>query len=436
MTAGLLMGLLAGLSMGSIAKADPESLTDAWHKAEASDPLLAASASETAAAAAERRAAQAARFPTITASGSVSRLSQSPALAFDTGGGVFRSPALFAGDRMRLGSIEMQVPLFTGGRLSAGIAAARAGESAASALQAGTAADLRLAVAKAYVDVLRAERGLQTATAAVSSLQAHRHDVAALVERELAPLSDRLAADVSLAHAEEGRLAAEHGLALARAAYNRAVGEPQDREVVLSPNLPEAGTAAMAAERSLGELLAAAQQSRPELAALRARNDQLDAAADAESRRRLPQVVLTGGWQHLGSQLLDRQDYSQVGIGVQWQLFDAGGTRERTAALRLAATAAARRADDARSGIELQVRGAWMAVRDATARLAVATAAVAEAVENERQSRELYGAGLAANTQVLDALRLLTGARADRDTAEFDQALSRLTLAHAVGVLR
>ena len=409
-----------------------ETLADAWRMANAANAGLAASASDAAAATAERRAAEAGRLPSLVASGSLMRLSQSPALAFDTGAGVFRSPPLFAGDEMRMGSIEMRLPLFTSGRLSAGIAAARAGEQAATALQTGASADLRLAVAQAYVEVLRADRGLAAATAAVASLRGHHDDVAAMVGRELVPMSDLLAAKVSLAHAEQEHLAAEHAVELARATYNRLLGEPQERAVELSGALPGVD---LAEETPLAELVTTAVRSRAELHALEARSGQLESAAAAESRKLLPQVVLSGGWQHVGSQLLDRQDYAQVGIGVQWQLFDAGATRQHAAALRLAATANSQRAREARSNVEWQVRSAWSGVREATARQQLAKAALAQATENERQSRELYGAGLANNTQVLDAIRLRTSAQADHDSAEFDLALSRYQLAHAVGTL-
>lgn len=423
--------LLTG-SLGVAPAQAAETLADAWRLAIAANPGLAASSTDTAAAMAERRAAEAGRLPTLTASGSVMRLSQSPALAFDTGAGVFRSPPLFAGDEMRMGGIEMRLPLFTGGRLSAGIAAARAGEQAASASQTSAAADLRLAVAEAYVAVLRAERELQAAKAGVTSLQGHHDDVAAMVGRELMPMSDLLAAKVSLAHGQQTRLAAEHSLALAQANYNRLLGEPQERAVELAPIVP---TTAETADIPLAELVATALRTRPELQALAARSEQLQSAASAESRKRLPQVVLSGGWQHLGSQLLDRQDYAQVGIGVQWQLFDAGATRQHAAALQFAATANTQRAADARSGVEWQVRRAWSSIRDAGARQQFAAAALNQAVENERQSRELYGSGLATNTQVLDAIRLRTSAQADRDNAEFELVLSQYQLAHAVGHL-
>ena len=424
--------LLVAASLSVAPGQAAESLSDAWRLAAAANPSLAASASDTAAATAERRAVEAGRLPTLVASGSLMRLSQSPALAFDTGAGVFRSPPLFAGDEMRMGSIEMRLPLFTGGRLSAGIAAARAGEQAATAAQTGAAADLRLTVARAYVSVLRAERGLKANTASVASLQAHQSDVDAMVGRELVPMSDLLAAKVSLAHAQQAQLAAEHALALARADYNRLLGEPQERAVELLSALPDAS---LAADAPLAELVSSAVRTRPELQALTARSGQLQSAASAESRKRLPQVMLTGGWQHVGSQLLDRQDYAQVGIGVQWQLFDAGATRQQAAALRHAAHANTQRTAEARGAVEWQVRSAWSGTREAAARLQLATAALAAANENERQSRELYGAGLATNTQVLDAIRLRTGAQADHDSAEFDLALARYQLAHAVGTL-
>ena len=359
-------------------------------------------------------------------------MSASPALAFSTPDFAFRSPPLFADDELRLGSVELRLPLFTGGRLTAGIQAARAAERAADALHTSAGADLRLAVAAAYVEVLRAVRSHATAEATVAGLASHHRDVTAMVEQDLVPMSDLLAAKVSLAHAEQQRLTASHTAALALAAYNRQLGEPQDRVVNLEAILP----ASLVSEAvPLTELIKTAVAARPELFALGSRTEQLSAEATAEARRQWPQLALTGGWQHVGSQLLDRQNYSMVGIGLQWQLFDGGATRQRAAALRFAARANAQRADDARSGVELQVRSAWLETHDAAARLQVAAAAMVEAAENERQSREQYGAGLTSNTQVLDAVRLRTAASGDRDGAEFDLALSRLRLAHAIGAL-
>jgi len=90
---------------------------------------------------------------------------------------------------------------------------------------------------------------------------------------------------------------------------------------------------------------------------------------------------------------------------------------------------------DLRSLLEVEVQEALLAIAEADARRAVARAAVAEADENLRISRELYGAALATNTLVLEAVALKESASGNRDDASFDAQFSRLRLAHAIGEL-
>jgi outer membrane protein TolC len=103
--------------------------------------------------------------------------------------------------------------------------------------------------------------------------------------------------------------------------------------------------------------------------------------------------------------------------------------------LRSAGRAAQDRLDDLRSGIELQVRQAWLEVHEAQARVKASAEAVAQAEENLRSSRELYGAGLATNTQVLDAVSLEVNAVDNRDNAALDESLAMLRLSYAAGTL-
>ena len=114
---------------------------------------------------------------------------------------------------------------------------------------------------------------------------------------------------------------------------------------------------------------------------------------------------------------------------------DGGQARNRATALRRAGQAAELRAADARTGIQLEVRAAWLGLAEARARIGASREAVDQAEENLRISRELYGAGLATNTQVLDAVALRVGATANRDDAVLDAELARLALACAIGDL-
>jgi outer membrane protein len=166
-----------------------------------------------------------------------------------------------------------------------------------------------------------------------------------------------------------------------------------------------------------------------------ARVDSLDSRARAETGKLRPQLALSGGYTHFDNQILDRQNVSMIGLGVTWNLFDGGQTRNRAAALKSAGRAAASRLQDLRSSIELEVRERWLDVQEAQARVKASHEAVAQADENIRSTRELYGAGLGTNTQVLDAVTLQIGAANNQDNAILDESLSRLRLAYAVGVL-
>jgi outer membrane protein TolC len=283
------------------------------------------------------------------------------------------------------------------------------------------------------VEVLRARRALRAAESSVASLTAHASDVGQMVERELVPTSDLLAARVALANAEQARVRADNAVQIAYAAYNRRIGEPLARAPDLDERLQ--GDPSVAATPALETLIERALASRSELKGLAAQADALEFQSRVERGALRPQLALTGQYTYLENEFLDRQDFSVVGVGVKWSLFDGGQARHRAASLRSASRAARHRFTDLSSLIELEVRTAWLDVQAAQARVSASREAVAQAVENLRMSRELYAADLGTNTQVLDAVVLQITATNNHDDAVLDESLALVRLAHAVGAL-
>jgi outer membrane protein TolC len=281
--------------------------------------------------------------------------------------------------------------------------------------------------------VLRARRALASAEASVTSLAAHVADVEVMVQREMVATSDLLAARVALANAIQQRVRARNGVQLAEAAYNRRLGQPLDRVPDIEDRTSLNGLAEET--RDLPTLLAAAMSNRSELRALDARAGALEAQGRAERAKLLPQFALQGGWQRLETTVLDREEFSSVGVGFRWTLFDGGQALNQARALERAGRAARLRREDAAALLQLQVREAWLGLAEADARRAASREAVEQAEENLRVSRELYGAGLASNTQVLDAIALRVAAANNRDDAAMDFELARLRLARATGEL-
>jgi len=424
-----LLALAAGAPWHAAAA---ESLEEAWKLALSRDRTLAAAGFDVEGARVAEEAARSSRWPSLDAVGGYTHLNASPALEVATPGSVLRSGPIFRDDQFVSGSVQLKLPLYTGGQISAGIAAAHQALVGISEEQQSASASLKLDVAEAYVGVLRAQRALEAAQSSVASLTAHADDVGHMVDRELVPRADALAARVALANAEQARVHAANALEIAQAAYNRRLGEPLER----APELEQRIAAdAFLGAASLDQLLPRALASRSELKALAARVEALASQAHVEAGKALPQLALTGAFTHFDNQILDRQDFSTVGVGFTWNLFDGGQAQHRAAALRSAGRAAQSRLEDARSRIELEVRQAWLDVHEAQARLRASGEAVSQAEENLRSSRELYGAGLATNTQVLEAVALRVSAINNHDNAALDESLALLRLSYAVGAL-
>ena len=421
--------LLGGAALALQARAG--TLEQAWRRAALRNQTLAAAAAEVQAARSGERAARDARWPSIEAQASYSRLGQTPELQVLTPSLAFRSGPIFKDNQYLSATVQMRLPLYTGGAIRAGEAAARDGVRGAAAMQQATAADVKLEVAEAYVAILRAQRQVGVAHASVASLAAHLRDVQAKFDRHMVAMSDLLAADVALANARSSQVSAKNALEVSEEEYNRLLGEPLGRVPHLDPVLPS-----FAVDRlPLAQLIAQALVRRGELHALAARAGALAARARAATASRLPHLAAVGGYTHFDNQILNRENFSSVGVGFTWKLFDGGAAANAADALRSRSRADRHRLADLRSRIALEVRTDWLTLAADRARVQASRAATAQAEENLHVSRQLYGVGLASNTQVLEAVTLRTQAEEDYNNATLDAALDRLRLAYAVGAL-
>jgi outer membrane protein TolC len=408
-----------------------ETLDEAWALALHQDHGLAAVRSQAEAADLDAAAARAQRWPTLAVGGTYTHFDDAPAFDFGFTGLPISPPELFGGDDFVMGSATVTLPLFTSGRISSSIAAAQARSRGAGAQAVGAASDVKLAVADAYVGVLRARKALAVAESNAASLEAVSSDVANMFERELVPKNDLLAVQVALADARQNRLRADNALQIALAVYNRRLGEPMDRPVELSESLPEPKDLPV----EIDALIDQALHERTELTALDQQAEAYGAMAKAERSRVLPQLALVGGYNYLENQFLDDEEFLSAGVGVQWALFDGGQSRKRAASLDRTRHATEEQRRDVESLIALQVRQAWLDVEESRDRMKVAASAVEQAEENLRIAREQYGAGLGTQTQLLQAESLRVQALTNRDNATLDAGLARLRLARATGSL-
>ena len=175
----ILAKLLLSWALVAVAILQPasaESLEEAWRTALGTDQWLEAGRSRVAAAADELAAARAGRLPSLSASAGYNRFDEPPAFDF-SGAGVPATLPLFDGDTMETADARVTLPLYAGGQVRHGIDAAQSALDSTRSRSAADEQQVKLEVARRYVDVLRAEQALSVADSSVASLGSHVADV-------------------------------------------------------------------------------------------------------------------------------------------------------------------------------------------------------------------------------------------------------------------
>ncbi len=442
-----------------------ESIEDAWNAALSANQALRAAQAGTASARSDLAASRAERVPTITTINAYTWLNNAPTFkgSFSMPG----SPASlnlslpFLNKEFFFTSTLMNVPLYTGGRILSSIDAAGAQASAARATEYTSAMDLKLEVARAYLDVLRVEKLLRLARSNVTSLQAHERDVSNLYKEGVGKRTDLLASQVSLARARQRVIQASNDLDVARAAYNRLLYRPlpaptQLEEMALKMDFglgkdgdqigtDPAHTAITTAELTpttdpaqeaeIERMTATALSGRSELATLSQQARALAAQARAAESIKKPQVGFIGGFTHLSDTHLMAQDYWSGTLAATWLLCDGHRASYKAEALRLKESQTQRQRNDTASRSALDVRSSWLALRSSIAALQVARTATTQADENLRQTNERYREQVVTNTEVLDAETLRLQTYTDYYNAHYAVLRDQFQLRRALGVL-
>ena len=380
---------------------------------DSSSHVLEAARLELAQAQAELEQARGRRLPTVGLEGRVTRLDSPLDVGLGDvlpGLGALLPPGL-APDRFEIQSeqfynlaVQARMPIYTGGRISAGIAAGEAGARAGEAAVEAARAQLHELLVQRYFGLALAQEAVEVRSATVEGLSRHLDDALRLEEEGLIARAERLRANVALAEAQRDLRTAEEQRTLAGAAL---------AALLVLPDVPQPSTPIPPAPAtpSLPELIEQAQQVNPTLAELRSRQAQAEAAVRAERGGFMPTLGAFGRRElYTGDLTLLDPDWA-VGLVAEWTLFDGFQRRARVdqAAARSDRVAALRA--DAERQIELLVRQRHEQLVAALARLDSFSATRELADESLRAQQLAFEEGLASSLDVIDAELALSRVR-------------------------
>lgn len=327
----------------------------------------------------------------------------------------------------RVGQVALEQPLFTGGRIGAGIAQARAGAEAGKAGAEMVRSQLVASVAQAYGDVLMARHMVSMHERLVAETEEIERQAKLRFKAGDSPSTDISQAAARRAEAQAGLARAQGMEVSARAHYVNLTGLPADdlKPLPQNPIVPE----------TLEEAMEAAMQRNPMLAQASAG---LKAAEAAERGAKAESLPVIGAFAE-GASVRDQffpgymGDSATVGVRARWTLFAGGRVAGKISEASSALRAARARYDEARSAVEEQVIAGFQNVRTS---LLVEKAAEEQAKSAEQalaSVRHEVRVGMKPQLALLDAEREAIGAASAAAAARTGRIVAAYQLRSLIG---
>ncbi len=416
------------------ASAAPWTAADAVATALRENPDAALARQRIAAAEAMIEQANAAWMPQLSVSGRYTE-TNSPMTAF---GSILNQRAFSFGlDFNQPGRIDnlnlagtVGYNLYSGGRATAGRAAARAGARAAEEDLRATHQQLATEAIKALLNLRKAREAVSALAAGVRAYEAALGNARLRFDAGQVLKADLLSLEVQLAQTREQLTSARHGAALAERAFLFVLGRASVSSEPIEVATEDAALAALTVPA------AASSTDRPELVGLRQRLAAAEKRVAVARGARRPTVNAFASYQYDQGWKLDRHaDGWVAGVSVDLNVFDGGQTsgKIRQAEAELAQVKEMLR--KAELGFALEAEQARLAYASAHERLAVSTQTVAQAEESAALSRARFEQGALLGADLIGVETRLLEARLRRTVTEADERIALAELHRALGLM-
>ena len=327
-------------------------------------------------------------------------------------------------------SVSARLPLYSGGANEASIASGEIGTRMARLTTERAREDLKYEVTAAYWDAVEASKKIEVQRDTVNKYDAHLKNVTALYEAGAQAKIDVLRSSVELSNARQELTRAENAYAVNLAALRNLLNISRTEPLTLTSEV-----AYQPFETTMENCILYANRSRLDLAEERMKVQQKELAVESARAGKKPTVSLTLGT-GLSSQFQPRHDTStdvSASVGVSWNIFDSGVTRAAIEAAEAERDIALLTLKKAEETIDLNLRKAYLNMREAEQRFTATGDAVRQAREDAHIANERYRAGEGILLDIIDAQTALSAAETNAISARYDYARYRAQVENIMG---
>ncbi len=327
-------------------------------------------------------------------------------------------------------SVSARLPLYSGGANEANIAAGALGARAARLTTERAREDLKYEVIAAYWNAVEAGKKIEVQRDTVNKYDAHLKNVTALYDAGAQAKIDVLRSSVELSNARQELIRAENTYEVNVATLRNLMNIDRAEPLTLTSEV-----AYQPFETSVENCISYANRSRLDLAEERMKVQQKELAVESARAGKKPTVSLTLGT-GLTSRFRPRYDTSadvSASVGVNWNIFDSGVTRAAIEAAEAERDIALLTLKKTEETIDLNLRKAYLNMREAEQRFSSTGDAVRQAREDYYIANERYRAGEGILLDIIDAQTALSAAETNAISARYDYARYRAQVENLMG---
>jgi len=340
------------------------------------------------------------------------------------------------------GAVMVNQPVFMGGAIVAANKMADIGEEMAANSLEARRQDIVYNIDHAYWQVVSLRQKQKLAESFLELVKKLNSDVQKMIANGVATKGDGLSVAVRVNEAEMALTQASDGLVLSKMLLCQLCGLPVDERITLADEETPPSTINHSPSTILPPPSTINHQSsiRPELKLLQNAVELSQQTTNVLKAGNLPQVLLSGGYSVMNPNTFNgfEKKFSglwSVGVVMRIPVWNWGDVKYKVRASKGATTIANLELADARELIELQVNQSSFRVNEASKKLAMANANIANAEENLRMANLGFKEGTVSHTTVMEAQTAWQLAQSQKIDAEIGVKLSEVELQKALGTL-
>ncbi|MDX2433051.1 MAG: TolC family protein [Desulfobacterales bacterium] len=332
-------------------------------------------------------------------------------------------------------ALSIEQPIYRGRALVTGVELGELELESSKSAMVQTKSEIVLSVHEAYYNLLKARKFEEVAEQSLEERKSHLKDAKAYYKAGLIPKNDMLQSEVQMAGAEIERIRAMNLSAMALARLNTLLRRPVENEIQVEDILKYEPS-----EISFDLSVQQAKEHRPELKQSEIAIEQADKNITLSRAPYLPAVSVSANYLKQGDNFF-AQEYpfsSEVKTAqatLEWRFWAWGQSKNEIAVAKHNVKKAQEIEVDLLDNIILQVREAYLDIKEFEYNITVTEKAIEQAEEDFRINQSRYQAQLSTSTDVLDAQTRLTRARINYYNALYNYKISLMRLSWATGTL-